>query len=335
MSDSRFKEQTRTNDLSSLITGYQLCARAEGKSENTIQLATIALGQLSDFLKSEGLPADVSQIGAPELRSFIRYLQQRNVFRKHPYARSQDRHLTRQSINDYMRSISAFWSWLKDEELIDVNPFSKVKIPPPTQAIIVPYSAEQIGALLAVVDRKTPVGSRDMAIMLTFLDAGPRVSELCDLPFDDVDLNERLIKVHGKGAKERQIPIGSKVQRAMWKYVQYCRPKPASPRFDNFFLTRDGRPLTRRHVGTMLGRYSEKTGLVGVKFSPHRFRHTFAISYLRNGGDVFTLQRILGHSSLDTVRLYLNLASVDIQAAHRRYSPVDNLSVRAPKNKRI
>ena len=324
-----------TRELDKLLEGYQFCARAEGKSDNTIQLATIALGQLGDFLKSEGLPTDVSQIGAPELRSFIRYLQQRNVFSKHPYARSQDRHLTQQSINDYMRSISAFWSWLKDEELIDVNPFSKVKIPPSTEAIIIPYPAEQIGALLAVVDNRTPVGSRDMAMILTFLDAGPRVSELCGLQFEDVDLDQKLMKVHGKGAKERQIPIGSKVQRAMWKYVQHSRPKPASPRFDNFFLTRDGRPLTRRHIGTMLRRYSEKTGLVGVKFSPHRFRHTFAISYLRNGGDVFTLQRILGHSSLDTVRLYLNLASVDIQAAHRRYSPVDNLSVRVWKNKRI
>ena len=170
-----------TRELDKLLEGYQFCARAEGKSDNTIQLATIALGQLSDFLKSEGLPTDVSQIGAPELRSFIRYLQQRNVFSKHPYARSQDRHLTRQSVNDYMRSISPFWSWLKDEELIDVNPFSKVKIPPPTQAIIIPYPDEQIGALLAVVDNKTPVGSRDTAIILTFLDAGPRVSELCNL----------------------------------------------------------------------------------------------------------------------------------------------------------
>jgi integrase/recombinase XerD len=263
----------------------------------------------------------------------MQYLKQRNVFRNHPFAKRQDRTLKAQTINDYMRSLSAVWLWLENEGYIDINPFSRIRIPRATRTLIIPYSVEQISALLAVIDNKTPIDWRDLTMVLTFLDAGPRVSELCGLQLEDVDLNQRLLKVYGKGAKERQVPIGARVQRAMWKYAQHYRPEPASPRFNNFFLTRDGMPLTRRHVGTVLRRYSEKVDLPGVIYSPHRIRHTFAITYLRNGGDVFTLQRILGHSSLDTVRLYLNLASVDIQAAHRRYSPVDNLSVRLPKYK--
>jgi len=88
-----------------------------------------------------------------------------------------------------------------------------------------------------------------------------------------------------------------------------------------------GMPLTKTYIETLLKRYAKKAGIEGVRCSPHTFRHTFAISYLRNGGDVFSLQHILGHSSLDVVRIYVNLAQVDIKAAHRRYSPADNMNL--------
>ncbi|MFC2058157.1 tyrosine-type recombinase/integrase [Chloroflexota bacterium] len=316
------------NDLESLLLDYRLCARTEGKSEETITLKTTAVGQLADFLRSQRLSTEVSQIGVQSLRKFILYLQERKAFSNTPSAKPKNKCLSAQTINDYMRSIRAFWSWLVREEYITSNPFSKLVIPKPPRLVIKPYSEEELNALIAVIDTGTAVGFRDWAIILTFLDTGTRVSELCTLQFEDTDLTQKLLKVRGKGSKERFLPIGLKTQRALWKYAERYRSVPAGPQFNNFFLTRDGTPLTRRHVGKLIKRYDEKAKLPGVNYYPHKFRHTFAINYLRNGGDVFSLQRILGHSDLDMVRRYLNWATVDIQTAHQRCSPVDHLSLK-------
>ena len=285
------------------------------------------------FLTTSCLSTDVSQIGSTEIRLFITHLQERNVFSNHPYVRAQERKLRDQSVNDYVRALSAVWLWFESEGLIKVNPFTKIKIPGATRTVIVPYTEDQIGALFEVINPKTAVGCRDQAMVSVLADCGFRVSEMCGLTLDNVDLAQRLMKIRGKGGKERFVPLGIKAQRALWHYITQHRPEPASPKFNNLFLTRDGRPLTRRHVGTILRRYSLKVGIPGLNFSPHRFRHSFSIHYLKNGGDVFSLQRILGHSSLDTVRLYVNLASADIQEAHRQYSPLDNFSVRIKRNK--
>ncbi|MBN1368298.1 MAG: tyrosine-type recombinase/integrase [Dehalococcoidales bacterium] len=330
MSTITLSKTETSRKLDKLLEGYQFCARSEGKSENTITLTTIAVNQLIDYLAAEKLSTDVADIDALVMRKFITHLQQRRVFYHHPFAGKQNQCLTKGAVNDYMRSLSAFWAWLFREEIIDINVFTKVKIPKAPHRIIVPYFTEQIDALLAVVDGRTSVGCRDLAIVLLLLDDGPRASELCQFELENLDLNQRLLKAKGKGDKERILPLGTKTQRAIWKYIEHSRPEPANPRANYLFLTRDGQQLTRRHIGTILKRYGEK---VGVKYSPHRFRHTFAINFLRNGGDVFSLQRILGHTTLDTVRIYVNLANIDIQDAHRRCSPVDNLSFKSFRNK--
>ena len=138
MTEGSLKESPATNELKNLIDGYQLCARAEGRSENTITLNTIAVRQLNDFLIANGLSTDISQIGPAEIRNFIVYLQKRKVSSNHTYVQSKDRQLKDQSINDYMRAISAVWLWFETEELIDVNLFNKVKIPKATKAVIIP-----------------------------------------------------------------------------------------------------------------------------------------------------------------------------------------------------
>lgn len=161
--------------------------------------------------------------------------------------------------------------------------------------------------------------------MLTMLDTGIRCNELNSLRLPDVNLDSRLFKVWGKGSRERLVPIGTKVQKAIWKYLNRYRPDPASPRYDHVFLTRDGRPLTKDRLEAIIERYGKKAGITGVRVSPHTFRHTMAVTFLRNGGDVFTLQRILGHSQLEVLRGYVNLAQSDISRVHQRNSPADNL----------
>jgi len=166
-----------------------------------------------------------------------------------------------------------------------------------------------------------------MVILLLLLDCGIRVSELVGIELDDINLEEGVIKIRkAKGNKERYVPVGSVVQKAVWKYINTSRPSPFSTRVNNLLLNANGLPLTRNGVQQMLRRYGRKAGIAGVRCSPHTLRHTFARNYLLNGGDIFSLQKILGHSSLASVRMYLNLFTTDIKTQHTRFSPVDNLT---------
>lgn len=316
----------RATQLTSLIQGYRLCARTEGKSDKTVLITSTALNKLQRFLGESGYPADVTEIGVRELREFILYLQQVRAFEHHPYTEPQTRGLSGHAINTYLRTIRAFWSWLVREEIITSNPFCRVKIPKPPKKVMATFSDKQLTAMLKAINNTTPAGFRDRTIMLMLLDTGLRASELVGLTMDNVNLEDGMVKVLGKGSKERIVPFGAKVQRILWKYLHKYRPQPANPLYPTLFLTASGNPITTDRLRTIIEKYALRAGIEGVRCSPHTFRHTFAISYLRNGGDVFSLQRILGHSSLEVVSIYVNFASADIKSRHRRFSPADNLA---------
>ena len=327
-----FLEQTlerakASTELDSLLEGYSLCARSEGKSENTIDLTKKAVQYLRNFLKHAGLSTNVDLIGVNEIRSFILHLREAQRFEGHPLIKSHDRRLTGHTINCYLRSISAFWTWLSREGFINNNPFAKIKIPRPPTKIITPFTKEQIQNLLAAIDTSTFMGLRDYAMILTFLDTGMRLGELLGLKTSNVDLRNKTLKVLGKGAKERRLPIGKRVLAALWKY-QLSRPAPATVLIDNFFLTWDGRPLTKNRVETIIKNLGRKAGLQSVRCSPHTFRHTFCIQSLRNGANLFSLQQMTGHSSLEVLRGYVALAESDLNTAHERFSPVDNMNLK-------
>jgi len=294
------ENRTKATQLDNLTRGYRLYAQTEGKSQKTIGITATAVTTFRDFLEASGFSTDVADIGAQELREFILYLQQVKAYTHHPFTRPQDKGLSGHAINCYLRAVRAFWSWLVRDEIIQSNPLAKVRIPKPPRKVIPTFSESQIRALLGVIDRSRPTGFRDWTIILTLLDTGLRASELAGLKVKDINLDDGVVMVYGKGSKQRMVPIGARVQRAMWKYLQRYRPHP--PNCSNLFLTRGGQPLTVNRIEAIIESYGKMAEMEGVTCSPHTFRHTFAISYLRNGGDVFLLQRILGHSSLDVSR---------------------------------
>ena len=314
--------------LENLIQGYRLCARTEGKSDKTIRITTTALKTLKDFLESREYSTDVIEIGTRELREFILHLQQVRAFEHHPFTKPQTKGLSGHAINCYLRAIRAFWSWLVRDEVITSNPFAKIKIPKPPKKVIATFSDNQLIAILKSINTSTLAGFRDWTMILMLLDTGLRASELTGLAVADINLEDGLMKVYGKGNKERVVPVGARVQKAVWKYLQRHRPQPANPLCPTLFLTAAGQPITTDRLRAITKKHTSSANIEGVRCSPHTFRHTFAISYLRNGGDVFSLQRILGHSSLDVVRIYVNLAEADIKACHRRFSPADNMEIR-------
>jgi integrase/recombinase XerD len=157
---------------------------------------------------------------------------------------------------------------------------------------------------------------RDKAIILTLLDTGIRASELCNLSYNDFDAaNGRLTIQHGKGDKARIVYVGETTQRIIWRLL-------VGRKSGALFATRTGEPLNRSNLRKLIVRLADRAGVRNA--SVHRFRHTFAVSFLRNGGNVFALQEILGHARIDTVKIYVRLAERDLADAQRRASPVDN-----------
>lgn len=314
-------------ELSAIIQGYRICATAEGKSHKHREMVASITLRFYRFLEEARRPTDVRKIGAEDVRAFIVYLGEVKRYEGHNMACTQENGLSKTAINTYVRALSAMFTWLTREEIIQVNPFKKVTIPKPDSKVIVTFSEEQISQLLNAIPTDTNIGYRDWCIVCLLLDSGIRLNELCILKIEGTDLDNRLIRVFGKGSKERQVPIGARVQRALWKYIQFHRPKPANPRITNLFLNRYGEPLKNNRVYHQIRLHARQAGILGVRASPHTLRHTFATEYLKNGGDVFSLQRILGHSNLDMVRRYVHFTMESVQKAHALSSPMDNLEI--------
>jgi site-specific recombinase XerD len=163
--------------------------------------------------------------------------------------------------------------------------------------------------------------------MFFLYDTGVRAAELGGITLSDVDLEGRQVRVLGKGNKQRFVPIGAKCQKAVWKYQQFFRPEPATPNISQLFLTDEGYPLRVDCLQDIVKRSANRAGISGIQVSPHAFRRTFAVNYLKNGGDIFTLKEILGHTTLAMMRVYIMLAQTDVAEVHRRCSPGDNLDL--------
>lgn len=321
--------------LDNLIEYEAFCGRAEGKSQKTIDLTALALSKLKRFLAESHLPTDARMIGPEDIRAFILHLQGSKRFAGHPYARSQQSGLSGLSINSYLRAIRAAFNRWVDEGLVERSPFGKVRVPKAPKMIIPTFSEDQLEALLGVIDTSTPEGFRDHLLILIYLDTAARLSEITNLRVDDVNLKEGRLKIFGKGQQERVVPFGVTVQKLLWKYLHLYRPEPAIPRYNYVFLTKNGRPLTKNRVEAILRKYGNKAGIKGVRCSPHTLRHTACVFWIRNGGDIFSLQKITGHSSLEVLRGYVNLAQSDVDSAHRRYSAIDNLDLPMPRARRL
>ena len=322
-----------SHDLVRLTESYALCLGTEGKSTKTIQWYTANLKRFAQFLSDNQLPDAVTEIGKEEARQFISHLQtQVTRWQNHPGIHDEKR-LSAFSVHGYARTIKAFWSWLLAEGYVTRNPMTSLKLPKTPRKVISTFSQEQIQKILGAVDTKSSHGFRNYTTILLLLDTGIRLSELINLQMNDIDFLQSFILVKGKGNKERVVPFGSQVRRTLRRYVMHFRPEPDSPRTNEVFLTEYGLPLTPRAFQSMLLRLSKKAKMPGVRLNPHRFRHTFATQYLVQGGDVFTLQKILGHSSLEVVRVYVNFITSDILQQHRKFSPVDNAILTTKRNR--
>jgi site-specific recombinase XerD len=313
-----FQSLVTITSLESLIKGYLLGCRTENKSPKTISGYEMVLRNFLWYVKANGLP-DIQKITTTHIKYFLMYLTSES-HRWNSTSPSAKRSVNSATISTYFRRLRTFFNWATKEELIAENPFKNLKSPKTENKIIQALTPAEIERLFKVCSGKSMLDVRNKAILCVLLDTGLRINELTSLTIDDVNLDDGSIIVkHAKGRKQRVVRIGNTAQKILWKYISLYR-KGDSQRL---FINRSGEPLDLNGMKILMRRLGIKAK---VKMHAHQLRHTFAISYLRAGGDIFSLKYLLGHSSLTMVQNYLqSLNADDAMKAHKRFSPLDNL----------
>jgi len=318
--------QKSAKKLSKCIDYYEVCNRAEGKSPKTISWYSANLRRFRNYLKSRHLPDSIDNIDTKLLREYVIYLLKRNRFDGHPYTPVQAEPLSSATVHGHVRTLRAFFSWLAMEGLTQENAAKDLKPPKVTRKVVTTLSDQEIESILNTLSPTTPSEARNRTIFMILLDTGLRIGELINLSMEDTHMDEGYLKVMGKGKKERVVPIGNNAQKVLQRYLFRYRSNPTLPRIDNVFLSIHGDPLTENSMKLMFTRLAKRSGV--SRLHAHLCRHTFATRFLINGGDVFSLQQILGHSTLEMVRHYVNLASSHVAIQHQRFSPLDHLNLR-------
>jgi integrase/recombinase XerD len=317
--------------LSDTVDGFLQFKQAEGRSPRTVVSyrhdLRVWLAYVSD--------RPVDDITPQDLRAFLNYL--RTDYKSNRFGR-EGGNLSAKTIRNFWVTLSAFFTWYC-REFSRPSPMDNVPAPKFTQAEVEPFEQDEIRSMLKACEFKKEAETnfrrrftmrrstalRDQAIILVLLDTGLRSSELCALNLGDFDLKTgKLVVRHGpaggaKGGKGRIVYLGNAAGRSLWRYTV---TREAKSQVNAPLFVAGNRRMSRDSLRQLIAHLGEAANV--PKCHPHRFRHTFAITYLRSGGDVFTLQRLLGHSSLEMVQHYSRIAQVDIELAHRRASPADN-----------
>ena len=226
------------------------------------------------------------------------------------------------SIARRLSSLRRFYALQVQQATIRSDPTAQVRAPKLPRRLPKNLSEDQVEALLATPDVATMLGLRDRAMLETLYATGLRVSELTGLKLAQVSLDMGVVRVLGKGSKERLVPLGEEAISWIKRYLESARiPLAAKGRSDAMFVTARGGPLTRQAFWALLKRYAVKAGIPPASLSPHVLRHAFATHLLNHGADLRVVQLLLGHADITTTTIYTHVARERLKALHARHHP--------------
>lgn len=256
------------------------------------------------------IPA-VDSIGVEELRGFLAYLYECS------YAKT--------TIARRLACLRSFFRYCRRESLIQSNPAQALRTPRIGRSLPKCLDTEEISKILEAPPANTSAGLRDRAILETLYSAGLRVAELAGLNIEDWDQTGNVLRVRGKGRKERIAPVGSFAAKALknWLDVRQVGEKAKPDEKTAVFLNKFGRRITTRSIGRMLEKYLLETGL-HKKATPHTLRHSFATHLLDGGADLRAVQELLGHKSLTTTQIYTHVSTRRLQETYEQAHPHSN-----------
>jgi integrase/recombinase XerC len=288
----------------------------KGYSDHTVKNYRVDLDHFLKFLVNKEKSTGKKQI-APELES-IDFLVIREYLGR-LYGRYK-----RTTIARKLSAIRSFFYFLERKGLVQSNPAADISSPKQGRYIPTHLPVDEMFRLLEGPDRGKPLGLRDLAILEVLYSCGIRVSELSGLNLSSIDLDQRLVKVLGKGNKERIVPIGRKALRAIQDYVEATLPlrKKAQrdPQDEPLFINFRGGRLTTRSIGRVVKKYARQCGLM-TEITPHSLRHTFATHLLDGGADLRSVQELLGHVSLSTTQKYTHVSLEKLMEVYDKAHP--------------
>ena len=299
-----------SEEMQAMMAAFEQRCRARNLSPGTIGFYNYRFLAFRRFLEAEELDLAPADVTPPVIRKFLESERTRN-----------SACCAKQSF----RTLSAFFNFLVSDGYLSESPMKQVESVRQPLPVVPVVSMAQVEALLATCDHSF-TGVRDRAIIMTLLDTGLRVAELCTAPLAGIDWNAQTLAVMGKGAKGRQVPFGTATKTAL---LAYMGRRGNVQGVGEIFVTVLGDPFKPKGVLEMLKTRAGRAELTEAHITPHQFRRAFAVQFIRNGGDPFTVQKILGHTDLTMTRRYAELSQTDVVEKHRRYSPADALP--APK----
>ena len=280
----------------------------KGLAENSILSYKRDLAKYHAFIENRQRIDNIANVSQRNLRAYVRYLNAENI-----------------SPNSIKRAISCirnYHQFLVSEGKMDNNPVLQIDTPKVARKLPNVLSVEEIDKILHFIPKKAPMAKRDIAIFEMMYSCGLRVTELCNFKMSNILWDSEMIRVDGKGGRQRFVPIGPIARTNLKNYINKERPAliKKNPNIPELFLSRNGNKLTRMMIWILLKKWTSTAEII-KEVSPHTLRHSFATHLLEGGADLRSVQEMLGHADISTTQIYTHLDKEHLKEVHRTFHP--------------
>ena len=280
----------------------------KGLAENSILSYKRDLAKYHAFIENRQRIDNIANVSQRNLRAYVRYLNAENI-----------------SPNSIKRAISCirnYHQFLVSEGKVDNNPALQIDTPKVARKLPNVLSVEEIDKILHFIPKKAPMAKRDIAIFEMMYSCGLRVTELCNFKMSNILWDSEMVRVDGKGGRQRFVPIGPIARTNLKNYISKERPAliKKNPNIPELFLSRNGNKLTRMMIWILLKKWTS-TAEITKEVSPHTLRHSFATHLLEGGADLRSVQEMLGHADISTTQIYTHLDKEHLKEVHRTFHP--------------
>jgi integrase/recombinase XerD len=278
----------------------------KGLAKKTLEAYSHDLNRWMDFLGTSGVH-DVLKVTPSDVKAFLLTLRTRKLSNK--------------TVARNLVAIRTFFRFLMEEGMLESNPLEQLESPKMAMTLPDILSLKEVERLLDQPSLRTPLGIRDRAMLEILYATGMRVSELVQLPLNQVNLEGGYVLLYGKGSKERVVPIGGEAIKWITRYLETTRKTLARGKEVPFlFLNRSGKGLSRQIFWKTIKAYGLKAG-IRKKITPHLLRHSFATHLLARGADLRSVQMMLGHADISTTQIYTHVTGERLKKVHQKHHP--------------
>ncbi len=278
----------------------------KGLSQKTIEAYSHDLNRWMEFLHERGIH-EVLKVTPSDIKAFLQTLRIRK--------------LSNRTVVRNLVALRTFFRFLMQEGMLETDPVERLESPRLSKTLPDVLSLKEVEALLEQPSEKTSLGIRDRAMLEIVYATGMRVSELVQLPLNQVNLEGGYVLLYGKGSKERVVPLGGEAIKWVTRYLKTSRGRLAKGRESPFlFLNRSGKGLSRQIFWRRIKAYGRAAG-IRKKITPHLLRHSFATHLLAGGADLRSVQMMLGHADISTTQIYTHVTGERLKQVHRKHHP--------------